>query len=125
MSVSRYPLRIVVEGVGEAKGELVRIHAPSTVESIVKKLPLEGRASVWMESEVYFPIPIKVGAEKPVREVKKGTIAYWPLGNALCIFHEDLTPYSPVNVVGKVLEGIEIFKKVKEGTRIRIESIEK
>jgi hypothetical protein len=78
-----------------------------------------------MESEVYFPIPIKVGAEKPVREVKKGTIAYWPLGNALCIFHEDLTPYSPVNVVGKVLEGIEIFKKVKEGTRIRIESIEK
>ena len=43
-SRSRTPIRIVVEGVGEAAGELIRFSAPLTVEALLKRLPLEGRA---------------------------------------------------------------------------------
>jgi len=112
----------VAEGVGEAEGELIRFMAPRTVEAILKILPLEGRAALWKE-EVYFEIPVKMGGEKPVKTVKKGTIAYWPMGNAICIFYGETQPYSQVNVVGHLDENLDLFGKVKSGTRLRIEKL--
>lgn len=120
MSVSRVPIKFVIEGVGEAEGELARHLAPRTVEAIMKKLPLEGRAAVWKE-EVYFEIPVKMGKEKAKPTVEKGTIAFWPMGSALCIFYGETQPYSPVNIVGKITGNLELFRQVKSGTKIRVE----
>jgi len=120
MSVSRVPVKFVIEGIGEAEGELVRHLAPRTVEAIFKKLPMEGRAALWQE-EVYFEIPVKTGKEKAKPTVEKGTIAFWPMGNALCIFYGETQPYSPVNIVGKITENLELFGQVKSGTKIRVE----
>lgn len=117
---SRIPIRFVIEGLGEAEGEFVRYLAPRTVDSITRKLPMEGRAAIWKE-EVYFQIPIKVGEEKAKPAVKKGTIAYWPMGSALCIFFGESQPYSPVNILGQVTKNLELFSLVKSGTKIRVE----
>lgn len=119
-SLSRIRVKFILEGVGEAEGELIRHLAPRTVEAIVKKLPIEGRAALWKE-EVYFEIPVKMGEEKPKSTIKTGTIAYWPMGSALCIFYGESQPYSPVNVVGYVTKNLDLFRKVKSGTRIRVE----
>jgi len=121
-SISRTPVKIVVEGIGEAEGELIRYKAPRTVEAILKSLPLEGRAALWKE-EVYFEIPVKTGSEKPTKTVKKGTLAYWPMGNAVCIFYGESQPYSPVNVIGHLTKNLELFGKVKSGTRIKVEKL--
>ena len=121
-SISRTPVKIVVEGLGEAEGELIRFMAPRTVEAILKSLPLEGRAALWKE-EVYFEIPVKMGGEKPAETVKKGTLAYWPMGNAVCIFYGETQPYSPVNVIGLLTKNLDLFGKVKSGTRVRIEKL--
>ena len=121
-SFSRISIKFVIEGAGEAQGEFVRFLAPRTVEAILRKLPLEGRATLWKE-EVYFNIPVKIGVEKPKSTVETGTIAYWPMGNALCIFYEKTQPYSPVNLVGRVLKNLELFRKVKSGTKIRVERV--
>jgi len=120
MSVSRIPIKFVIEGVGEADGELVRHLAPRTVEAIVQRLPVEGRAAIWKE-EVYFEIPVKMGKEKAKATVEKGTIAFWPMGNALCIFYGESQPYSPVNVVGQVTKNLEMFSQVKSGAKVRVE----
>jgi len=56
-TVSRVKVKFVVEGLGEAEGELVRHLAPITVSMVVRKLPFEGRAALWKE-EVYFEIPV-------------------------------------------------------------------
>jgi len=40
LSVSRIPIRFVVEGVGKAEGELVRIRSPRTVDAIARRLPV-------------------------------------------------------------------------------------
>ncbi len=119
-SVSRIPVRFVVQGVGEAEGELVRHLAPRTVEAIANQLPVEGRVALWKE-EVYFEIPVKMGKEKAEPTVEKGAIAYWPMGKALCIFFGESQPYSAVNVVGKVTNNLEIFEHVESGTKIRVE----
>jgi len=121
-SITRVPIKFFIENVGEAEGELIRHLAPRTVDAITKVLPVEGRAALWKE-EVYFEIPIKMGDEKAKPKVEKGTIAYWPMGNALCIFYGDSQPYSPVNIVGKVTKNLENFSKTKSGTIIKIEKM--
>ncbi len=120
--ISRILVKFVIEGVGEAEGELVRYLAPRTVEALAKELPIEGRAALWKE-EVYFEIPVRMGEEKAEPKVEKGTIAYWPMGKALCVFYGESQPYSPVNIVGKVTKNLKIFEQVESGTKIRVEKI--
>lgn len=120
--VSRIKVKFLVEGLGEAAGELVRYMAPRTVDTIVRKLPVEGRAALWKE-EVYFEIPVKLGEEKAKPTVETGTIAFWPMGSALCIFYGKSQPYSPVSILGKITENLDLFKQVKSGTRIRVEHL--
>ena len=122
MSVSRIPIRFIIENVGEAEGELVRISSPRTTDAIIKQLPIEGRAAVWQQ-EVYFEIPVKMGGEKAKPTVENGALAYWPMGSAFCIFYGETQPYSPVNIIGKVTKNLELFAQVKSGTKIIIEKI--
>ncbi|MDH5663532.1 MAG: cyclophilin-like fold protein [Candidatus Bathyarchaeota archaeon] len=122
MSVSRIPIKFTIEGIGEAEGELIRHLGPRTVDAIAKRLPIEGRAALWKE-EVYFQISVKMGKEKAEPTVEKGSIAYWPVGNALCIFYGESQPYSPVNIVGQVIKNLEMFEQVKSGTKIMVEKM--
>jgi len=119
-SITRVLIKFSIENVGEAEGELIRHLAPRTVDAITKTLPIEGRMALWKE-EVYFEIPIKMGDEKAKPKVEKGAIAYWPMGNALCIFYGESQPYSPVNIIGKVTKNLEIFADAKSGTKIKVE----
>jgi len=121
VGVSRIRIRFAIDDLGEAEGELVRHLAPRTIEMIVRKLPVEGRAALWKE-EVYFEISVKMGEEKAKATVEKGTIGFWPMGSAICIFYEDTRPYSPVNVLGTVTKNLDLFSKVKSGTKIKIET---
>ncbi|HXX86973.1 MAG TPA: cyclophilin-like fold protein [Candidatus Acidoferrum sp.] len=120
--ISRTKIKFVIEGVGEAEGELVRFLAPRTIDMILRKLPIEGRAALWKE-EVYFETTIKMGEEKAKGNVENGTIAFWPMGSAVCIFYGTSQPYSPVNILGKVTSNLDVFKQVKSGTKIRIEPL--
>lgn len=119
-AISRVKIKFIIEGLGEAEGELVRFLAPRTVDMITRKLPVEGRAALWKE-EVYFEIPVKMGEEKAKSTVENGTVAFWPMGSAICIFFGESQPYSPVNVLGKVTKNLELFRQVKSGTRIKVE----
>ena len=120
--VSRTPVKLVVEGVGEAKGEFVRVLAPLTVGAILGKLPLKGRAHV-RGGGLSMILGIRRGAEKAVGSVKAGDIAYWPMQDSLVVYFQDSKPYGPVNKVGTVSENLELFQDIKGGARIRIEKI--
>ena len=121
-SITKVPIKFTIENVGEAEGELTRHLAPRTVDAITKSLPIEGRAALWKE-EVYFEVPVKAGDEKAKPTVEKGTIAYWPMGSALCIFFGESQPYSPVNIMGTITRNLEIFAETKSGTRIKVDKI--
>jgi len=118
--VSRVPIKFHLEGVGTAEGELIRFLAPRTVDAVLERLPIDGRAAVWRE-EVYFETPVKMGSEKAKPKVETGEITYWPMGSAICIFYGKSQPYSPVNPIGRVTKGLELFEGVKAGTKIRLE----
>ncbi len=103
-----------------------------TREAILKAVPFESEANLWGE-EVYFSTPVSVELEEPQEVVKVGDVAYWPPGKAICLFFgltpistsiDEIKPASPVNVFGKVVEGLENLRKVKDGEKVRVESIE-
>jgi hypothetical protein len=118
--ISRIKVKFSIEGLGDAEGELVRFLAPRTVDTIVRKLPLEGRSALWKE-EVYFEIPVKIGEEKAKSSVEVGTIAFWPMGSALCVFYGQSQPYSQVNILGKITKNLDLFKRIKSGTTIKVD----
>ena len=118
--ISRVRIKFVINGLGEAEGELVRHFAPRTVDMIARGLPIEGRVALW-EEEVYFEIPVKMGEEKAKSSVEKGTVAFWPMGSAICVFYGETQPYSPVNILGEITENLELFARVKSGTKIRVD----
>jgi len=120
--MSRIPIKLIIADVGEVEGEFIRYLAPRTVDAIVRRLPFEGRVALWKE-EVYFEIPVKIGEEKAKSKVEKGDLAFWPMGNALCIFYGESQPYSPVNIIGKVTKNLELIKHVKSGAVIRVERL--
>lgn len=119
-SISRIPVRFVFEDGRRAEAELIRFHAPKTADALLRRLPIEGRVARWKE-EVYFEAGITMGLEKAKSKVETGTIAFWPMGSAVCIFHGETQPYSPVNILGVVKSGIEIFKDIAAGSKIRLE----
>ncbi len=117
--VSRVKIKFIIAGLGEAEGELVRFLAPRSIDYIVRKLPMEGRAALYKE-EVYFEIPLKMGEEKGKSTVEEGTIAFWPMGSALCVFYGKSQPYSPVSILGKITDNLDLFKQVKSGAIIKV-----
>lgn len=120
--------KITIEIAGEKpKGELTDKHSPETFQKIADSLPLESIGKKWGD-EIYFSIPVEMGEENPKESVRKGAIAFWPQGNAFCIFYgktpltekeDKIIPASPVNVVGKI-ERLEKLKKLKSGKKVRV-----
>jgi hypothetical protein len=117
--ISRIKIKFIIEGLGEAEGELVRFLAPRSIDTIMRKLPMEGRAALYKE-EVYFELPLKMGEEKAKPTVETGTIAFWPMGSALCVFYGKSQPYSPVSILGKITSNLDLFRQVKSGSTIKV-----
>lgn len=120
--LSKIPIKITVVDKGSATGYLNRLTAPLTVEAIKQLLPINSRTSPAM-GQVSVLLNIKRGTEKPVTEVKAGTIAYWPRSDAITIYTKDTKPYSPVNRIGEIMENLELFNGLRSGSRIIIECL--
>ena len=100
----------------------------ATAIKILDTLPLVGKVNTWGE-EIYFSIPVDAEQEPEARaDVEIGELAFWPVGNALCIFfgptpvseNEKPRAYSPVNVIGRILGDASVFKKVTDNEEIRV-----
>lgn len=82
--------------------------------------------------EIYFNIGVSVGRENAKEVVERGDLAYWPPGEAFCIFFgatpasrgDEPRAASPVNVFGKVLGDPEVFRTVRSGEEIVISKAE-
>ncbi len=101
--------------------------SPKTCKKILNSLPLTGKANIW-GGEVYFYVGVDIEPENPVQDVDVGNVAYWPQGEAICIFYGP-TPistsdkpkaYSSVNVFAKITGSIAVFKAVKQGEAITV-----
>lgn len=126
MSASRI-IRISAGGV-EALAEL----GPTrTADAIWEALPIHGRANRWGD-EIYFRIGLGLPEEDAREIVEVGDLAYWPPGQAFCLFFGP-TPASqgaepraasPVSVFGRVEGDATLFREVRDGARVALERVE-
>ena len=101
-----------------------------TSQLIVDALPITGRVQTWGD-EIYFPIPVSASNDETAAEVvDKGAVAYWPPGNALCLFWgptpassgDEIRPASAVNVCGMIDGDPAELANAPYGGEILIES---
>ncbi len=99
-----------------------------TAKAIYDSLPINGQAHVWGK-EIYFMAPLHIElADDARRELEEGELAFWPVGDAFCIFF-GATPvstgtkpmaYSPVNVFGQMEGDLSPLLDVRDGDSIEI-----
>jgi len=122
MALSRIPIKIEIEGVGEFKGELIRFHAPSTIQEILKNLPIEGAAALW-DYAIYFQTDIERGVEKQITRIRAGDILYWPPRKYILLAFADAAPPAQIMKIGEFSGEFDKLKEMRPGARVRISKI--
>jgi hypothetical protein len=120
-------IKITTQSTGPIEAVLTEEN-PVTAKAIYDALPITGRANLWGD-EIYFSIPVETEPEHGKTIVELGGLAYWPPGNAFCIFFgptpmsrgEEIRPASAVNVFGKINGDPRVFKKVRNEENVTIE----
>ncbi|MGB2706216.1 MAG: cyclophilin-like fold protein [Candidatus Omnitrophota bacterium] len=119
---------ITIEG-ADGKIELkIESFDNPTSKKISSSLPIESSAKTWGD-EIYFDTGIAAPAEGGTIDLNVGDIAYWPDGRCLCIFFgktpastgDKPVPASKVVIIGKTEVDPVLLRKVKSGSKIRVE----
>jgi len=99
--------------------------SPKTVKSLLDSLPFSVGINLWGEEIYTDETPITMTEENAKPVVELNDVAYWPTGKAICLFYGptpigkkgEIKPYSPVNVIGKIVTPDKsILSKIKDGT---------
>ena len=106
-----YKITIFLPNDKSLEAELDDSIAPNTVKAILDNLPISATMHVWGEELYTDPIPVLVKEENSIPLVNLLDVAYWPPGQAMCLFFGptpignkgEIKPYSPVNVIGKII----------------------
>ena len=91
--------------------ELDDTYSPNTVKEFVEKLPFTVDLNVWGDEIYSSKSPITQPEENAKSPVELNDVAYWPTGKAICLFYGptpigkpgEITPASPVNIIGKIV----------------------
>lgn len=115
--------------------ELDDSRSPKTFQAILENLPVEINITKWGDELYTERTHISAIEENAKREVDYLDVAYWPEGNALCLFYgptpiskdEQILAYSPVNIVGKIIsngnEKDELLTMIKDHTKVIFKSV--
>jgi hypothetical protein len=115
--------------------ELDDSRSPKTVQAVLENLPVEINITKWGDELYTERTHISANEENAKKEVDYLDVAYWPEGNALCLFYGptpisrdgQILAYSPVNIVGRIIpngnEKDELLQKIKDSTRVIFKSI--
>ncbi len=112
---------------GEIKIEAELNDSP-TSKSLLDQLPIEGISQIWGD-EIYFSTSIVSENDEWAKEtVELGDVAFWPPGNAVCLFFGptpmsepgEIRPASPTNIMGKLSGDLGLLRNISAGTNLRV-----
>ena len=121
----KHKIEIIIPKVENIEIELDDSNSPSTVRKFVENLPFNVGLNLWGDEIYTDESPIKEKEENAKPLVELNDVAYWPSGKAICLFYgrtpigkkDEIKPYSPVNVVGKILKPKKsVLTKISDGS---------
>jgi len=107
----KYSVEIIIPHSSNILLELDDGNSPKTVNEFIEKLPFTVDLNVWGDEIYTSKSPISQPEENAKSPVQLNDVAYWPTGKAICLFYGptpigepgEITPASPVNVIGKII----------------------
>ncbi len=108
----KYAVQVEIPNLINVNLELNDEKSPKTVESLLANLPFTLELNVWGDEIYTSSSPINIPEENAASPVSLNDVAYWPTGKAICLFYgptpigkkNEITPASPVNVIGKIID---------------------
>ena len=99
----------------------------ATAGAVWDALPVSSSGNTWGD-EIYFRIPVAAEGINLNEVVEFGDLAFWPPGNAFCIFFgptpasrgDEIRAASGVEVVGRILGDATQLRQVSAGTNVTI-----
>ncbi len=122
-SKSKIDVTITVHGKGKASAEIFRHFAPTTVNRIVRNMPLHGRVSKMGDSSVCIITQIVTGSEKGRKRFARGDVALLPFNGLICIFLKDSGSARPLNPIGRVVSGLDVLDNAGRGDTVTLEAV--
>ena len=108
---------------------VIKLNDSITADALFLTLPLERDINVW-GGEIFFEVPVHQGLDSGRKVMEVGEVAYWPEGEAFCIFF-GRTPaskgdapeaYSPVTPLGRVITNLERLEELADRTSITLDT---
>lgn len=122
-NVMKHLVKLEINKTSAIRIELDDSNSPKTVNSFLASLPFSVGLNVWGEEIYTSTSPVSIGEENAKSPVSLNDVAYWPSGKAICLFYgptpigkkNEITPASPVNVIGKIIDPDKTVLDVAEG----------
>ncbi len=114
-SVSKKQLVLEIKDKAKILCDLKRHLSPRTVGTIMRSLPLEGRAHLMGKNIAYFETSIDSGTERPRKEFKKGDVAFASSSGIICFFIADSVHGKTMTLIGKLAENVDALMDLKPG----------
>ena len=118
----KYPIILKIKNT-DISLELNDQLSPKTVKEFLEKLPFTVKLNTWGDEIYSSESPINMSEENAKSPVSLNDVAYWPTGKAICLFYGptpigkkgEITPASPVNVIGKIITPDKSVLKIADG----------
>lgn len=118
----KYPIILKIKNT-DVSLELNDQLSPKTVKEFLEKLPFTVKLNTWGDEIYSSESPINMSEENAKSPVSLNDVAYWPTGKAVCLFYGstpigkkgEITPASPVNVIGKIITPDKSVLKIADG----------
>ncbi len=123
----KHKVEVIISKLDNIEIELDDSNALNTVKKLVDGLPFTVGVNLWGEEIYTDESPVNEKEENAKALVELNDVAYWPTGKAICLFFGptpigkkgEIKPYSPVNVIGKILKPDKsILKKITNATKV-------
>ena len=120
----KYLVNVTIQNDKVIPLELDDVHSPKTVSQFIEKLPFTVDLNVWGDEIYTSESPISQPEENAKTPVELNDVAYWPQGKAICLFFGptpignpgEITPASPVNILGKIISPDKTILNDADGT---------
>ena len=120
----KYSVNVTISNNQKIVLELNDADSPKTMNNFIEKLPFTVDLNVWGDEIYTSESPISQPEENAKTPVELNDVAYWPTGKAICLFFGptpignpgEITPASPVNVIGKIISPDKSVLTSADGT---------
>ena len=123
----KYSIEVAIPRLKNIELELDDSSSPKTVKSLLDNLPFSVGINLWGDEIYTDESPVNMEEENAKSPVDLFDVAYWPSGKAICLFYgptpignkNEIKPYSPVNVIGKISNADKkILSELNDGIKV-------